>query len=722
MDKKQGVIVSLILLLCAMPTKAQQFNYNYNGTTITYRITSVPKHEVEVRYVPEDVTAVTIPAVVYFNDESFKVTTIGDGGSRSGGWFSSYEGDGYYSFMNCNLLKTVVLPNTIKKIGDRAFYGCSWLRHINLPSGLIFVDDDAFKGCESLSSLTLPSSTRRIGSNAFNGCNGPIYLSANIDTIEYCAFGNCKFVLPEKLGFVLNNTVVITSSNKDISSSAFGNSYNIIEQSEFINNVLASPTTYLQASVGKPWASIVKKALIDAGKYDEVLVYYPNDSEVQDLQRAAEIKRLVRQGDSEWNRGNFANAKLLFEQALVLAPNDKTIIDRISEVEEDIAEQERQRIAAEIQARREMEEIHVRKYVDFNALLANQDIKRGLLQKASEQLQQALDTAVAHNYNYRTFELTQRIDSIRQVQATIADTSKIIDYSLFRPDLYKATQDALKLKIRSYLIGNKKNVKSNNISVTIYTSNQPGCFHLTESSHTLKKLCQELLNTTTLQPLVIDDRPLRASATYNYNIEHVSGTVNVRLDENKMWVKPKFNLSSPLESDLKRVFQLKLGALPSSCNGSYTFKVSSMNIGDQMEHDIKLKSLRCKNGPQNAWRSLLIPFWGDKYVGGGIFGSEILGLMGREINNTWWMWSLTCYTAIGVGIYSLTNGKESNNTYNESSYMLIAAGAALWLGDVISVWIKGAKNKKECKDMINRISFAYDATQNAPELVYSLRF
>lgn len=763
MKRKQLLIIFMVMLMTSVPVVAQKFNYTYNGVTITYEIISVPNHEVKVHYVPENVTEVTVPAVVHFNGEAFRVTKIGGGGSRSGGLFSSYEGDGYYSFEKCKILKTVVLPNTIREIEAKAFTDCTWLRSINLPSSLEIIGAWAFHGCVSLTTIALPSSLKKIGNNAFDGCinlnlasvkipasiktlkgnvflggtlfsgKGTLYIPATIDTIEYLALAGCDFYLSEQLGVLIHDTIVINTGDhevkyddfwkgfpmyfgrKEINREAFGSKYTVIGLDIFRVKVVSSPKYYLSTTFGKPAASYVKKSLIDAGKYEDVLAYYPNDVEVQKMQRDVEVSRTFQQGDAKRDEGNYSEAKQIYAQVLTLSPGNSEAKARMDEMDKAIAEQERQRREEEIRRRRYEEESNVRSIVNRKAKQAEYYIEQGWLQKAAISLQQALDTAAAHNYDYRTGELSQRIDSIRQVQATIADTSKTLDYRTFRPDLYLATQNVLRLKIMTYMKERDKDVENNVVSFTLYTNNQPGNFQLTESTRALNKFCKETLESVRLQQLVIDDQPLKASATYSYYIEYASGTVKVQqMNGRPQNVNVGFDMSPQLESDLTRVLKSRLGALMPDCDGNYRFNVTSMNVDGQMEHDIKLKSLHTLNGPQNAWRSLFVPFWGDQYVGGGLFGD------GGYLR---WYGAFLCYASVGYGIYSIIDETQYNSTANVGYYIgMITIGGAVWLGDVIYVWIKGAKNKKECKERVRRMSFTYDAVHDAPELVYSLKF
>ena len=75
------------------------------------------------------------------------------------------------TFVYCNNLETVGLPDNLTEIGDSAFMGCKKLSSVELPEGLKVVEESAFCDCENLSSLYLPSSVQEVGKDAF-GKNG----------------------------------------------------------------------------------------------------------------------------------------------------------------------------------------------------------------------------------------------------------------------------------------------------------------------------------------------------------------------------------------------------------------------------------------------------------------------------------------------------------------------------------------------------------------------
>ncbi len=737
-------------MMISLSAWSQKFNYTYNGVTITYEILSVSKHEVEVDYVPEYVTAVTVPAAVSFNGEYFRVVKVGDGGAREAGFFYVDESKGYYSFNKCNLLKTVELPNTIREIGSRAFEGCVWLRRINLPEGLQKIGSSAFRGCESLVTIKLPSTLKTIESYAFSEC-----LSLRVLAIPSAVtfVGNyilektsCKVILPKNIGLVWNDVIIPNGSV--IGRNVFSHRYQIVDADRFSNNVLSSPDYYLKETKGTAVASLVKKALLEDGQYEIVLSYYPNDAEVKALKKATEEKKRLAEANSHIEQGDnlfkgqlYAEAREQYEIAARLNPIDMSVRTKIEAVDDTLAEQERLRIETERKNRRWAEEKNVRILVDGKIGAAREGINHGQLETAATLLTQALDSANAHSYVYRKQEIENRIDSIRRAQALVSDSSRVFDYKIFRPDIYATTNQTLTRNLRSFLLDRGKRMDRTHLTFSLKNPGE-GSFDFDESSRALKKFCKQQLSTVQLNPLIIDGRRLNGVADFDFAIEYASGKVKVRQDYREPTIDVRFDLSPDLEIDLEQRLESQLRTLPYDCDGKYTFAVTSMSINGQMEHTLELKSARFDNGPQNAWKSLLVPGWGDKYVE-------------QDGKFDWWK-TIFSYGLVGIGIpYILDDGmititstspRQDQNinpvypyyVFDENGYKIYdtiivmpkrtlgyifaACGAAIWIYDVIHVYIRGKKNKKENKACLRRLSLAYDPRYDAPGFVYTLNF
>lgn len=95
-----------------------------------------------------------------------KVTSLGSLAELPDGYNTNICG----TFGKCTELEEVVLPNTLKKIGQYTFYNCSKLKTCVIPESIETINYYAFYGCTSLSfdELNLANLTS-LGQNAFYG-------------------------------------------------------------------------------------------------------------------------------------------------------------------------------------------------------------------------------------------------------------------------------------------------------------------------------------------------------------------------------------------------------------------------------------------------------------------------------------------------------------------------------------------------------------------------
>ena len=101
--------------------------------------------------------------------------------------FSSQE------WLDSNELKSVMIPDSVTRIGDCAFFGCKNLETITLPSNLTEIGEYAFYGCEKLTSIVIPNSVVEIGQAAFECCKSlkTITLPASLTKIGISQFFYC---------------------------------------------------------------------------------------------------------------------------------------------------------------------------------------------------------------------------------------------------------------------------------------------------------------------------------------------------------------------------------------------------------------------------------------------------------------------------------------------------------------------------------------------------
>ena len=114
-------------------------------------------------------------------------------------------------------LRTVKIPESLKKIGDNAFAHCELLRKIEFANGeaSVTIGDFAFNGCQSLTSVELPTGLTKIGNKAFyNNTNlSSITFGGNkLTEIGESAFAYCnaltEITLPEGLEIIGDSAFV----------------------------------------------------------------------------------------------------------------------------------------------------------------------------------------------------------------------------------------------------------------------------------------------------------------------------------------------------------------------------------------------------------------------------------------------------------------------------------------------------------------------------------
>lgn len=92
-------------------------------------------------------------------------------------------------------IEEIVLPSTLKTLGNAAFFGATQLKAIDLPEGVTLADNAAgiFSDCSSLTHIRLPASIDRLASGMFKNCTAltSIDLPASITQIPSSAFYGC---------------------------------------------------------------------------------------------------------------------------------------------------------------------------------------------------------------------------------------------------------------------------------------------------------------------------------------------------------------------------------------------------------------------------------------------------------------------------------------------------------------------------------------------------
>ena len=80
------------------------------------------------------------------------------------------ESIGSRAFQNCIGIFDITIPNSVTYLGSHAFYKCEGLKTVTIGTGLTSLPDYTFYKCISLESAAIPDNVTAIGNYAFRGC------------------------------------------------------------------------------------------------------------------------------------------------------------------------------------------------------------------------------------------------------------------------------------------------------------------------------------------------------------------------------------------------------------------------------------------------------------------------------------------------------------------------------------------------------------------------
>ena len=80
-------------------------------------------------------------------------------------------------------ITSLIIGNSVTRIGNEAFYGCSGLTSIEIPNSVTEIGYEAFYGCSGLTSVTIGNNVSTIEYGAFDWCESIIQVTLNSDAI-----------------------------------------------------------------------------------------------------------------------------------------------------------------------------------------------------------------------------------------------------------------------------------------------------------------------------------------------------------------------------------------------------------------------------------------------------------------------------------------------------------------------------------------------------------
>ena len=236
-----SLIALFIWVIAFASVKIDGIYYNLNYDTKTAEVTYERRQNM---YNYSNITTITIPSSITYNNENYNVTSIGDYAfcacealisvtipnsitsigecvflnstltdiyvDLNNNNFTSIDGILYNkdttSIILCPETKTsITIPNTITSIRNKAFLKCVYLTYIKIPDSVTSIGKEAFYGCSGLTSIEIPNSVTSIGEEAFYGCSGltSIEIPNSVTSIGNYPFLQCSSLI--NINVDLNN-------------------------------------------------------------------------------------------------------------------------------------------------------------------------------------------------------------------------------------------------------------------------------------------------------------------------------------------------------------------------------------------------------------------------------------------------------------------------------------------------------------------------------------
>ncbi len=227
--KKITILFTVLIIVLLYSSRSWAATVEIDGL----KFTTVSDTAVSVSSINQNLSGkVVIPPSVTIDGKNYTVTTIAKHGFEntkitSVAMFPTIEEIGEAAFYNCQSLNSVVVPSSVKKIGEDCFSLCYVLDYIqvikdnpnfrnvgkavvdnsncivafpgngatefSIPEGIKGVKKGAFHGCNSLTDVFIPSSVEEVGAAAFEGCSNlkRVKWDAVATKVPFACFSNC---------------------------------------------------------------------------------------------------------------------------------------------------------------------------------------------------------------------------------------------------------------------------------------------------------------------------------------------------------------------------------------------------------------------------------------------------------------------------------------------------------------------------------------------------
>ena len=140
----------------------------------------------------------------------------------------------YITFGDAEKTDTVIIPETVQKIGNYVFMNCEKIKNIKLPSNLKIIGKTCFQGCISLTGLFIPQSVESIGGGIFGDCDALQSVEIEDENNNFIFKDGILYdvkngILVSAVNSLIPEKVIVDECTKTIDYSAFADCNNLYE-------------------------------------------------------------------------------------------------------------------------------------------------------------------------------------------------------------------------------------------------------------------------------------------------------------------------------------------------------------------------------------------------------------------------------------------------------------------------------------------------------------
>ena len=103
---------------------------------------------------------------------------------------------GEMAFSGCSHLRLLTIPGGVQRVGTLAFAKCSQLERVRIEPGVVQLGPSCFSKCAALKRVEMPASVTQIGGGAFFGCSKELrlYGAEDAPAAQYARLNGLTFV------------------------------------------------------------------------------------------------------------------------------------------------------------------------------------------------------------------------------------------------------------------------------------------------------------------------------------------------------------------------------------------------------------------------------------------------------------------------------------------------------------------------------------------------